>query len=70
MEVLFIIFMFVSTSVLGVLCLVVLEYQNSKARRWNRLWLERRPQPRNYPNPVPSNHPPAPPKLREPTLVP
>ena len=39
-EVLFLLFAVVSTSVLGILCLVVLEYQNGKARRWNRLWSE------------------------------
>ena len=42
MEVLFLLFAVVSTSVLGLLCLVVLEYQNGKTRRWNRLWLEHR----------------------------
>ncbi len=41
-EVLFLLFAVVSTSVLGLLCLVVLEYQNGKARRWNRLWSEYR----------------------------
>ena len=53
MEVLFIIFAFVSTSVLGLLCLIVLEYQNSKARRWNRLWIDRRPGPSFHPTPMP-----------------
>ena len=40
MEVLFVAFAFISTSVLGLLCLLVLEYQNSRSRRWNRLWLD------------------------------
>ncbi len=43
MEVLFVAFAFISTSVLGLLCLLVLEYQNSRSRRWNRLWLDRNP---------------------------
>ena len=43
MEVLFVAFAFISTSVLGLLCLLVLEYQNSRSRRWNQLWLDRNP---------------------------
>ncbi|MDP6775146.1 MAG: hypothetical protein QGI83_00110 [Candidatus Latescibacteria bacterium] len=41
-EVLFLVYAVISTSVLGLLCLVVLEYQNGKTRRWNRLWSEYR----------------------------
>ena len=52
MEVLFLLFAVVSTSVLGILCLVVLEYQNGKARRWNRLWSEVRSDGRPDPRPV------------------
>ena len=40
MEVTLVIFAFFALSVLCVLCLVVLEYQNSRSRRWSRLWAE------------------------------
>ncbi len=52
MEVLFILFTLVSTSVLGLLCLLVLEYQNGKARRWNRLWSDRRASHLTHPTPI------------------
>jgi len=38
MELVFICFAVISTSVLGGLCLLVLEYQNAKSRRWTREW--------------------------------
>ena len=34
MEFLFILFLLIATSVLGLLCLLVLEYQNGRVRRW------------------------------------
>ena len=52
MKVLFILFPLVSTSVLGLLCLLVLEYQNGKARRWNRLWLDQRASHLTHPTPI------------------
>ncbi len=53
MEVLFILFMFISTSVLGILCLLVLEYQNGRARRVDRLWSERGSVSRSLSHPTP-----------------
>ena len=53
MEVLFILFMFISTSVLGILCLLVLEYQNGRARRLDRLWSERGSVSLSQPHPTP-----------------
>ena len=32
------IFLIISSSILGILCLLVLEYQNGRSRRWDRLW--------------------------------
>ena len=45
MEVALIIFSLLSLSILGALCLLVLEFQNKRARRWTRMWsdLERQP---------------------------
>ena len=38
MEFALICFAIISTSVIGALCLLVLEYQNAKSRRWAREW--------------------------------
>lgn len=47
MEVTLFIFALLSLSVLSALCLLVLEYQNKRTRRWSRMWseLEQPPQP-------------------------
>ena len=39
----FVLFLLISALVLGLLCLVVLEYQNSRTRKMMRLWPEQRP---------------------------
>ncbi len=39
----FVLFFLISASVLGLLCLVVLEYQNSRTRKMVRLWPEQQP---------------------------
>ena len=40
MEVLVLLFILLSAVVLGLLCLLVLEYENLRLRRWSRLWSE------------------------------
>jgi hypothetical protein len=39
-EVALFIFALLSLLVLGGLCLIVLEYQNKRTRRWSRMWSE------------------------------
>jgi len=61
MEALFIFLMVISTPILGMLCLLVIEYQNHRTRRWDRLWSELRPPPPSHPPPIrPRKDPPIP----------
>jgi hypothetical protein len=45
-EVTLLIFALLSLSVLSALCLLVLEYQNKRTRRWSRMWSELEQSPR------------------------
>ena len=56
----FLVFFLISTPVLGILCLVVLEYQNGKARKWARLWSAYDPGPPPHPTAIPAAKDPAP----------
>ena len=52
MEILFILFLLIATSVLGLLCLLVLEYQNGRVRRWMHFQSERYPLYPPHPTPI------------------
>ena len=50
-------FLMFSLLVLGTLCFLVLEYQNSKTRQWDQLWAQRHPIQHPPPKPILQKNP-------------